>query len=63
MAHGNNIEQQWAAEPLKLRADNPCGAMQASWPYKTCNLTIGHDGPHCHAHQAGEHVSRIWWNQ
>lgn len=61
MAHSDSINESWSAESINFSANDPCGAVQPTFPYKACNLPKDHSGAHCNKVQAGIRTVEVWW--
>ena len=61
MASSDNV-MPTARAALLPKPDGPlCGALQDSFPHKTCNRELQHCGDHCRRTQCGDKVIEVWW--
>ena len=61
MASSDNVMPAARAALLPKPGGPLCGALQDSFPHKTCNRKLLHCGDHCCRTQCGDKVIEVWW--
>ena len=56
-------QKEWRAAELPKPTDNLCNHVRWTWPYKLCNLPLGHNGEHCNSKQCGTILEKLYWSR